>query len=548
MGEVCDILFKAIEDLDVVHFSELFCPRRHTDRMVVGRVLTKPVIGVGVTFHLEDPTGLVLPVHIEFPLIVPGHGPEISQELYPIDTILVIREPLLRYGLKGGYVLVVEAAMDIVEIPATAVVLKDVSWASNPIKNLSWEDYKTLGNEDLKNGSPLIALRRYTTGLRAVDALKDPYSQFILHLNSAQACLALHRYASAYTAASTAQRLASDNSLPLTAAQHSRVLWRLANAAYGLRLYDIATKLAQDCKAIPVLAKSVPLFMRKIAARKAERDEGRYDWNAMLDATHSSTTPSLDVSDFTGSVEARATGNGGRGLFLTRDVKQSELLMVSKAIVCSWPAHGDKLASAVVDQERTVSVPQDVVSAVQRLVCTLREDPTVEIVLDGLPTSKNPHPAQIPDLTSIPDQGRIIVCWGGNVTNNAFGDVLVLRAARDMSQGTELLLPLSPRELKNRTACLPALFDTCACPLCKADQTDDWETRVEILRELVTTVSTSLNAPGQVGAIMNLAVRLAATYGDREEWLKPELGEAWSLVASCASYDWSMAGHPIPQE
>ncbi|WVQ81853.1 hypothetical protein IAT38_003980 [Cryptococcus sp. DSM 104549] len=605
---------KEIEELEKMSIKDLTCPRRHGGRVLFGRVISKPVTGIGITFHIEDSTGLVLPIHLEFPNPVPRHGPDhnrtINDKIYPIDTILAIKEPVLRYGMKGGYMLAVDVPTDIVELPPSSPLLEGMSWAIPSIGKVvaTWENYKEDGNKELKNGNPIIAIRRYTIALRDAEVLSDPYKCFILLLNRSQANLELRLYGAAYRDASKARKLVDQFSLPITPMQRSRIAWRLASAAYGLRLYDKAAELAEECGAMPELEKTLPILLEKIAARKVERNEGRFDWLAMLEAVHESGTPSLDVADFTGPVEVRATAEGGWGLFVTRDVKRGELLLVSKAVVCGWSAHLHKLAYSIIDQESKNVVPHMTAFAVERLVGKLVDDRSLAKVLDGLPTLKNPIPAQIPTFTNLSDAERIRelesatlcqvdrekildvlerntfklavlhllddasrksphgiqaeadglfglpmvakrVCWGGNITRNAFGDVLVIRAAQSLSKDTELLLPEPPSDAMDRPARLPSLLDTSGCPLCEADKKDDWRSRAAIIEEYKRETSGPGSALSKVENMRDIAARLAETYAeDRENWMKPELAFVWKRIATFTMHSVLQGGRPEPRQ
>ncbi|WVQ81852.1 hypothetical protein IAT38_003979 [Cryptococcus sp. DSM 104549] len=606
-----------IEDLRMTSFKDLSCPKRHTGCMVVGKVLNCTVTDIGIALRLEDPSGLVLPVQLSFPTPVPCHGAQqisdIHRKMYSYGVALLIKEPQLRYGSEGGYVLAVDVPTDIVELPPSSPVLKSITWTNPPLEDTrdkTWEQYKLDGNEELKNSNPIIAIGRYTTALRDAESINDPHKRFILHLNRAQANLELHLYGAAYRDAAEARKLSEEHSFPITAVQRSRAAWRFASAAYGLRLYDRASELAEECRAIPELGKALPLLLKKIAARKAERDEGRYDWMAMLEAVHESPVPSLDVADYTGPVEARAKVGGGHGLFVTRDVRQGELLFVSKALACFWPANLDFMMLSIIDQKTTALVPDSTFFLLESLIGKFLDYPSLARLLEGLPTDSTPHPATFADAAPRSESERLRdiesaapypvdrdklcriveknlvaldvpplmdhasrkrhhtektvvqglfgfprlakeVCWGGNFTRTAFGDVAVFRAAQDLSQGTELLYPLRYSEFLDRAADIASLRDVrifdCACDLCEADQEDDWLDRVGPALEAME-IGTTTFSQQHADRLEEIAVRMAGTYSARREaYMKPELANLWRQVAFNRMQD-VLAGAPSEQK
>ncbi|WVQ79145.1 hypothetical protein IAT38_001241 [Cryptococcus sp. DSM 104549] len=565
------------EDLEMVGFKDLACPSRHTGRKVVGRVIGQCMLSIGVTFQIEDPSGFVLPVSLLFPTPILEHSLKhktaAKDRLYPVDTVVLIKEPCVRIGENGGYILAVDVATDIMELPSVSPLLEGVSW-SRPLTgraaNYSWEDYKALGNKEMNEDHPVIA-----------------------------ANLVIGMYGAAYLDASQARKLADNSSFPVTAMQRVRMIWRLANALYGLRMYDKTAQIAEEHKDNADLTNKPPYLVHKLAMRLKERAEGRYAWEMMLQALSLfPASPSIDVAEYSAPVEVRPTPDGSHGLFVKHAVRRGQLLMVAKPLVKCWASEFSKRALSILDPEAEELVEHETFNLVERLAGMVVDNPSLMRVLGGLPTHKDPRPANLADVVPFPDDerlqmienaapyavnkerlrrivekntvplqlaessdstkhhgseelgvkiGRAVfglpmvakeVCWGGNFTCYCFGDVMVCRATQDLPAGTELLRSSMPNKIPDRTTNLDALLRTCDCKLCEADKADDWRGRAALVAEAGRARSSGsyrqkeANSYCQKEAKMRAIVsRMARTYGEREPWMKPELAELWVEIA-----------------
>ncbi|WVQ78235.1 hypothetical protein IAT38_000318 [Cryptococcus sp. DSM 104549] len=461
-------------------------------------------------------------------------------------------------------------------------------------EGLSWRmpPVEALGNKDLKNGNPIIAIKRYTIALQDAEVLNDPHKRFILLLNRSQANLEIRLYGAAYLDALEARKLADSCDLPVTALQRSRVIWRLASALYELRLYDKASELAEECKSIPELGKTLPLLLDKISARKAERDQGKYDWHAILSAVHASSAPSIDAADYSGPVQVRAKPGGGVGIFLTRPVKRGELLIASKALAKCWPAETDHVALSILDPKGTQRVDHEVFHLVESLVGKVLDNPSLAGLLDGLPRFGHAWPGNLADAGNVafasederlralesaepcavdkqrlrdivetnmtqmdvplllddlrresrhnvlPNFGQGLfglpklakeVCHGGNITYVAFGDIMVCRASQDLPSGTELLYPIPRDKLVNRTVFLEGLLSVCDCVLCSADKKDDWRARAALVAE-AKEIGKLYSWREMLSKLRAIAPKIEATYEKRERWMMREMAELWNEI------------------
>ncbi|WVQ85121.1 hypothetical protein IAT38_007286 [Cryptococcus sp. DSM 104549] len=586
---------KKIDDLKIVDFEDMSVPNRHLGRMIVGRVVSGRGKGLGQRFHLEEPSGNVLPVEFVHSNLIPWHElerlNELSDKTLIVGTIVAIKEPVSRYGRGGGYLLVVDIPTDVVELPPSSPLLNGISWKLPPLimdpPNLSWETYKALGNQEITS-LPTIAIMRYTTALQDAEVLNDPHKRFILLLNRSKAYINVRLYAPAYCDALKARKLADNYSLPITTTQRTRIVWRMATAAYGLRLWNKAGELAEECKGSPELGEPLFSMIARIEGRKVERDTGRYAYQEVLELAHAGPSPLIPLADYTEPIELREKADGTCGLFVTRDVKRGELLMATKTLVTCWEGEIYNTALSAFDCKTQKTIPHRFYYMLEFLIGKVQGDPALARVLNALPTKDNPRPANLADVRPMSEseylrylesespyavdrekiyavlekncldmplpplcqdadksfhkRGGIVpglfalpmaakqVCLGGNFTRELGCDTLFSRAIFDLPKGTELLFATPHAQLAKRAADLPtsSLLSTCDCVLCEADKKDGWRTRAAVAAEYERG---GIPADKKLETLRQIAARLEATYaGDREDWMKPELGLVWNSI------------------
>jgi hypothetical protein len=174
-------------------------------------------------------------------------------------------------------------------------------------------------------------------------ALKAPGAQKIhgtLYSNISATCLHLSKPGHAYLSAKAA--LATNFAEPQLVA---KAVFRQGSAAYQLRCFNEALALfkrglatsGSDSKARG-MANEFDECLVRTSQRLREQTTGAYDFQTMFsDVIAGGLNPRIDIADFVGPVEIRASPNKGRGLYVTRDVVAGELLLVSKAVsVAGW--------------------------------------------------------------------------------------------------------------------------------------------------------------------------------------------------------------------
>ncbi|KAL9117425.1 MAG: hypothetical protein Q9187_006039 [Circinaria calcarea] len=343
---------------------------------------------------------------------------------------------------------------------------------------LSWT---ARGNKAFKAGASQDAIFSYTKALE-VSADNDDVSTILI--NRAQAYLRVKCYDDAL--ADLALILLAD---PNNQKAHSRA----ARALYELgRFAECDTHLRQ------LQPSSINNRDQSCIDRvKARQDEavGKYDFDSIRkEPTYDS--PFLDHADFKGPIETRQSEERGRGLFLTRDVKAGELLLCEKAFSAIFedPKSYPKLFTDEYAAEKLRLSEEAKISLTDDIVTKLFHNPSLssgflDLHRGGYPLGPSPSK----DVGPIVDTflvGSILPynCFGFHITTlgrfqewfsldplqrshgtcvgiwktaslvnhscipNAsrahFGDIIVVRAARDIAKGEELTFSYFPATLE----------------------------------------------------------------------------------------------------
>jgi tetratricopeptide (TPR) repeat protein len=295
---------------------------------------------VSINLAVEDPEGSVQTVGIyNFPL--PLLADEMAlDEIFPIGTILGLREPTCKPQLAAGghsAFIRVDSPSDLVFIAPSRGLAKGVVWQSGPRLDLGPKtpatvaEWKERGNHHFNAGRYLPAAVAYAAGLEM-----DPAAQ-ILHLNLAQAYIQLDWFKSALLACKTVLGFSR-----ISNTERKKALYRMALANYALGEYDLARSNFASCLELDVNFEDAKNGVIRCRAREKELATGAYNWVQLMNLARSSTRERLDVANFVGPVKI-AFGlkvGGGRGLIATREIQVGELLVSAKFFESTIIANG----------------------------------------------------------------------------------------------------------------------------------------------------------------------------------------------------------------
>ena len=286
--------------------------------------MLSPARLVAIMIGIEDPDGNPARLSIyNFPTLFDATLDD-TEALFPIGTILLIREPTYKMSVSGNSAFIrVDSPSDIVFLSKDDPLLVGIAWRCSinnaPKLVTSAEGWRSRGGLEFKAQRWLAAAVCYTNGLKI-----NPGSTVLL-LNRAETYLRLGWYFSALHDAQEALQLGpiSDPTL------NCKALIRTIKANYGLTRYEEVVRIAEE----NLQNSECKTWLDKARKRITEQTRGEYDWYELF-----TCDTRQDVAEFRGPVEVRERDGqpGVRGVFVTRDVAVGELLVCAIRILGLW--------------------------------------------------------------------------------------------------------------------------------------------------------------------------------------------------------------------
>jgi len=179
-----------------------------------------------------------------------------------------------------------------------------------------------------------------------------PSLEIPLRLNRALANLYLHMPGPALCDCLTLTSKASDSEeFTLSSAQLHKIAIRKLQAAFELKLWTTSQEALSQCKSLGIAEEKWTTYESKLRIRLAET-KGNYDWDLLTRDVASSSKnvfdtnkrgPPVSLSDYHGPVEVRNVKGRGRGMFVTREVRAGEVLLVEQSFLHSISPPGVNL-------------------------------------------------------------------------------------------------------------------------------------------------------------------------------------------------------------
>ncbi|KAG8962310.1 Cell wall alpha-1,3-glucan synthase ags1 [Tulasnella sp. 419] len=532
-----------LSTLTPIRVRDLMVRKRHEGRYLLARIFTPANRIVAIQFAAEDQSGDAVHVSIyNFPTALESKS-KFLDAMFPIGTIIAIREPTLKMPSSGGRPMIrIDSPSDLIFVHKGDKILKNVQWSSGPslpgtlVKPSTFEEWKAQGDRHFKDKHYLAATMSYTEGLKAF-----PSKHFLL-LNRSMAYLRLEFYARAWQDCDSVLQI---DSIPKS--DRVKALYRAGRAKYGLGEYMKAKKHFEKAFKVDSSQKDCQIWAHKCDVRMKEQSTGEYDITEMYKL---SQTPGerIDVADYVGNVEVKAIPlrGGGRGVVASKNLRAGELLVVAKPLASVFEedfpgSHEFLTVSNMITNVIDTKCDAYLINKVATLIlgdpiranmiydlypgpelpapppsyppAAPTSQPYAGIFHDSLsinmsrvegvvahnafmPTSLSsakfgPHrsndqekvkgpPAALYTLPSLFNHSCVPNC-----SNHFFGDVMVIRALQNIDAGTELTICYGghgPTYIQ-RNKGLKRWFGRCDCPLCEADRLDGDEACE--MRELV---------------------------------------------------------------
>ncbi|CAF1131538.1 unnamed protein product [Adineta steineri] len=494
-----------LSSLQRISLTDLVLETVHREKYLLLRTIVHPKKIVEIRTIVEDPNGDVDVLELYYQNPNRSH-----KDIIPNDSIIVLKEPYYKISDQGETSLRCDHPTDLIFLDANNPIVQDIKWKTGTPKThkiLIAAEYKTLGNDYFKQGKFYEAIKAYSDGISS-SGISDPEIS-LLRLNRSQAQLKVNHFEDALNNCQDILKNDPNN---------VKALYRCIKALYGLENYDEALVQVKNLLKIDPKNVDAQRELNSIETRITEKRKGLYNFDQMIEQAKKSSTPCLDNASYVGPVQvAEISTERGRGLILTEDVRKGQLLLCCKAFAITYPTEysevnhfnavtqvvetGDHEVNTAKVIDKIQSNPSLAPSLFQLYAGQHRIGETLPIATaeaidsfwlsdicsmntfgvseDGinplpmLPTkseySKNGHAAGLFLLPSLINHA----CYE-NVIRSYIGDMMIVRAAYDLTQGTELLLTYADDLLQyeERTKHLKKHKFICKCMLCELDRAE----------------------------------------------------------------------------
>ncbi|GBE79899.1 hypothetical protein BKA93DRAFT_776723 [Sparassis latifolia] len=565
-----------LRKLERISLADMLVRKTHLGRYLLCRSIALSVRASAVQLAVEDPDGTAYGLSIyNFPTMF-DCPPNCADVLFPIGVIFAIREPTFKPAAQGRYpILRVDSPTDIVFMDPQDAILDGVSWRfdirlpGSPELPTTVDGWKERGNVLFKDSQWLPAAIAYTHGLQL-----DPAAP-VLYSNRSEAYLRLRFYSGALADARSVARVPGVSDALL-----EKALVREAKAEYARENFEVALAKFEEWQFAHsgdnAAAAEIATWITRTRRRHEESRTGTYDWAKFF--VSSFKQPHLDIADYQGSIEVRAMANrgGGRGIVATKDIAVGEVLLVSKPFVAIYDSDlSEKEVTMNVDFLAGVSSEPTRSAVIARAVEKIYGNPDLhDQVFDlysgvdypaappSYPPAKPTEPTVVNPLE--PNVNIDISCLEAICTFNCFnpfpirpfdtpapdedsptglyllpslfnhsclsnatwccvGDALVVRAAANVTAGTEITIPYTKEgSYLERTRVLAQhMVLHCDCWLCEADRRDGedaLEARHELMEEIMRDRKTYSHAELRVQER-----KVNATYARTRGVVRPSL-------------------------
>ncbi|KAI0772144.1 hypothetical protein BD413DRAFT_475161 [Trametes elegans] len=567
-----------VRKLNRISFSDMLIRRVHIGRYLLCRIVTPCTRMVAVQTVVEDPDGVAHDLSIyNFPSTF-NCSLAYLDAIFSPGTVLAIREPTLKAPTQGVRPLLrVDSPTDIVFVPRTSPLLRDIHWRSG-VKVVGDPtapptiDWQQRGNEYFKSSQWFLAAFAYSHCLAT-----DPDALAPL-LNRAEAYLRLKFYSGAIHDVQQAFSKAG-----VTSVLAGKALLCLSKARYGRGDYSEAQHDFSRWKCRHAGDRDdADCWIARCQARLLERQTGVYNWASLFRMAQRKIR--LDVANFFGPTEVRRLERrgGGRGVVASRDLKTGELLLVTKPFASVYASDLPRNQLIVTldllsktGRERTdalllahiveklygnpdlrddvfhlyagpnyPSPPSSYPPPPSRVVPVDMVQPTIDIdiaQLEAICTYNNfcPFRLEAPHSDKVAKPAGLYTSASmfnhsciANAVWYCIGDVMIVRAAQPISAGTEVTIPYCVEEsyIDRQTVLRKHMLASCDCRLCEEDRCDG-DARLRRRHELKARLDADAIMTAPLAEVRALEKEIGATYSSARGPIRPLSALALHVVA-----------------
>lgn len=582
---------KNVSELISISISELKLDTHHRGRVLFTRTIDTALRVAAVHSIVQDELGTAERLALYNTDVAIG-----AEELLPEDAILAIKEPYYIANANGSYSLRVDHPSDLVQLSLLDTQVPRGVCADLIKVDKSALDWKNEGNLAYSAENYLSALHAYSQGLDACNLDDTMMIKHDLLRNRAMIHILLERYEQALSDAKAAivpAKVEEDDGNII--ALNSKACERAGRAAYGLGRFQEAQGFFMKMQELTPTNTVASSALERIEQRKQEGSSGDFDFLKMSKSANKKNNR-LDHANFTSNTTIHETGAHGQGLFATNDITAGQLIMCEKAMCVCFDSdetpqsytilnhntkraltgtqvtllftliqklvHNYELATRLFDLFDGGYQPKTSLQTVEGLVPidAFRTQAIVEYSSFECPTCRSSSRAAQKQATSLAGNhstglwlraSYINHACNGNALRSFIGDMMIVRATRDIVKGEEILMPYRLPNAVN-TMTQEELEKTwafkCDCGLCIAEassspnQRKDRSQLIEKSRALLSVSPRSLqyqNNKATLKQVERLVAKLETTYDERGFENQPRLGLVAPGLWLCQAYKYN---------
>uniref|UniRef100_A0A915CRW4 SET domain-containing protein n=1 Tax=Ditylenchus dipsaci TaxID=166011 RepID=A0A915CRW4_9BILA len=530
----------SLNDLQPVLLSNMKVPMVHTGCYLLCRTIVPPDCTFGIMTLIEDLSGDIEKLSLyNFRLDMN------DSKWLPRGTIMLIKEPWLRYGMIGEDVMIqVDSPSDVVFLDKTDRKMLEFYNA------LKWHGPQTLTQEQLRlEGNKMFNKADYEKALNYYSqALVLEPDLAVIHLNKAETLIRLNRFFEAYKEA----KVGLDGG-----GNQEKALFRMGKASYGMRSWQQALVHFETLQSLFPQSEEAKSFIERTHSRLKETSTGTFDLHELYRQAVQYKCRDLDVADYVGPIEVAEIADKGRGVIATKDIAKGTLLLVSKAFFIAYEDMLDTSLFAI----NTISDNLDEKTAVLNKIGVMQKlqynpqmssdiydlfagnDLSDKNISEGVVDAKRIQricifnsftPIKFFDPFNVRNETKMrsTGLWTfpsyinhsciENCMRIFYGDIMMVYAAIDIKKGDEILYsyvhPL--QDYKERQLRLRLYNFTCNCELCELDKLDpSYDKRVKLCEQMERLESTiGIYCPHQVLQKMESLMRkILQSYAQRKK-------------------------------
>lgn len=479
VGDAYPPCTKPLSELEPMSLKDLQLDTHHRGKALFVRTADDGVKAAAVRTIVEDESG-----DVERLAVYNVYSSPEAADLLSDGCIFAIKEPFFEASATGDLSIRVDHPSDLVYLSSSDPRAPKKFQSTPQEGEDSALDWKTRGNQFYKMDKFTDAVRAFSVGL---DRCKDQDGSIRCDIlrNRAITNIYLKRFETALSDAKAAVIATSDSQDAATSALNAKSEFRAGRAAYELGDFEEASRRFTEASKLQPDDQDTIRQLQRVGERLDEQRTGNYDFTQMGKSV-SKKRNRLDHADYLAKTTKKAAGSHGNGLFATQDISAGDLILCEKACATAYDSdpgghdftlldsksqrqlsgtqglllfniiaklgHNSTAATRffeLFDDDYPYSTPPAVVDGVVA-VDTFRAQAVLAHNTFGCPTTKTSSKAaqrQVQSPSGYPSTGLWLTtsyvnhACNGNAMRSFMGDVMILRATRDISKGEEILMP-----------------------------------------------------------------------------------------------------------